>query len=173
MIIFLLILLAIASRFVPHINNFAAITAVAIFAGSQLPKKQALLVPLGARLISDIFLGFFHWQIMLAVYAAHALGVLIGAWIKNSKTQTTKWSKILVSGLASSILFFLITNFALLYSFYPHTWQGILQSYINGLPFLQGSVLGDALYTLGIFAVYELAVYLGPKIAQKWQSKPV
>jgi hypothetical protein len=157
---YFLIILAIVTRFIPHMNNVSAVTAVAIFSGAFLPKKQAFIVPLVARFVSDIFLGFFAWQIMLAVYASHLLGVLFGIWIKHSSAQSVRWVKIITSSLASAGIFFLVTNFAFLYSSYPHTFSGVLLAYANGLPFLRGTVLGDVGYVVGLFGLYQAAGYL-------------
>jgi hypothetical protein len=155
MIYFLIISIAAVSRFVPHIPNFAPITALAIFSAVYLPKKQAIVVPLAARFISDLFIGFFAWPLMLAVYASHLLGVLFGLWIKREKSS--RWLKILASSLGASLLFFGITNFAFLYAQYPHNWSGIVQAYAAGLPFLRGTLLGDMAYTTALFGAYALA----------------
>lgn len=154
--IYLIILAAIATRFVPHMPNFAPITALAIFSAAFLPKKQAIAIPLAARFVSDIFLGFFSWPLMVAVYGSHLVGVLFGLWIK--KTSHFRWLKIISSSLGASVIFFLVTNFAFLYSNYPHNLTGIVASYVNGLPFFRGTLAGDLTYTLLLFGVYEVAV---------------
>jgi Na+/H+-dicarboxylate symporter len=162
MIIYLVILLAVISRFFPHIPNAAPVTALAIFAAVYLPKKQALVLPLAVRFISDIFLGFFAWQQMIAVYAAHLAGFFLGSWVKKSKNQRiAKWGKLIFSAALASMIFFLVTNFAFLYpqNQYAHTWSGIMLAYYNGLPFLRGTLLGDIGYTVALAAVYEAAVY--------------
>ena len=82
--IYLIIFFAIISRFVPHMPNFAPITALAIFSAANLGWKKSVGLILAARLISDIFLGFFSWPLMAAVYASHLVGVLFGLWIKKS-----------------------------------------------------------------------------------------
>src|ERR1035437_6281303 len=84
MIVYFVILAAIVARFIPHMPNLAPITALAIFSGAYLPKKQAVGITLSVRFISDVFLGFFSWPLMVAVYASHLAGVLFGVWIKNS-----------------------------------------------------------------------------------------
>ncbi len=155
--IYLIIILAIATRFVPHMSNAVPITALAIFAAANLPKKQAVGMTMAARLVSDIFLGFFGFWQMVAVYAAHLFGILLGLWIK--KSPDNKWLKIGVSGFISALVFFLTTNFAFLYSEYPHTWGGIISAYTNGLPFFRGTLIGDVGYTVALFGVYELVKY--------------
>jgi len=89
MLIYAIILLAVITRFVPHMPNFAPITALAIFSGANLGWKKSVGLTLAVRFISDIFLGFFSWPLMLAVYASHLVGVLFGLWIKNSNHPVT------------------------------------------------------------------------------------
>jgi hypothetical protein len=84
MLIYFIIILAVITRFIPHMPNAAPVTALAIFAAVYLPKKQAIGIPLVVRFVSDIFLGFFAWPQMLAVYAAHLVGVLFGLWVRKT-----------------------------------------------------------------------------------------
>lgn len=161
MIIYFIIILTIVTRFIPHMPNFAPITALAIFSAAYLPVKKSLAITFAARLVSDIFLGFFSWPLMIAVYLSHLFGVLLGVWIKDSKNY--RWLKITVSPLIASTVFFLVTNFAFLYSQYPHNLFGIFQSYANGLPFLRGTLLGDLGYTAALFGSFELVKYLAAK----------
>ena len=157
MILYAIIILAVVTRFIPHMANIGVITALAIFGGAYLPKKQAVVLPLVARFVSDAFLGFFSWKLMLAVYASHLVGTLFGMWIKTSTKAKVRWLKIVTSGFGTAVLFFLITNFAFLYSpaEYPHTIAGILLSYTNGLPFFRGTLIGDIGYTVALFGAYE------------------
>lgn len=159
MIVYLLIIaIAAVSRFVPHVPNFAPITALAIFSAVYLPKKQAIVIPLAARFVSDLFIGFFAWPLMLAVYASHLLGVLFGLWIKRD--SQSRWLKVFTSSLGASLLFFAITNFAFLYAQYSHSLSGIIQAYEAGLPFLRGTVLGDLTYSAALFGAYGLVTSL-------------
>lgn len=167
--IYLIIILAVISRFIPHIPNFAPITAIAIFAGAYLPWKKAAGITLAVRLISDIFLGFFSWPLMLAVYSSHLAGIFLGLWIKHAKKY--RWLKIGGSSLIASALFFLATNFAFLYSNYPHNLEGVIQAYINGLPFLRGTLTGDMFYTLTLFAGCQLSVYLKNHLAVRQTAR--
>ncbi len=191
MLIYFIILLAVVSRFVPHIPNFAPITALAIFAAANMDWKKATGIVLAARFISDIFIGFVSWPMMVAIYASHLVGVLFGVWIKNAtplalrapspqdgrelqpaifpspfkerareRLQINRWFKIIASSLGASAIFFLVTNFAFLYSNYAHNFSGILESYANGLPFLRGTLFGDLSYTMALFGSLALARYL-------------
>jgi len=145
-----IILLAVVARLVPHPPNFAPIGGLALFSGSHFKKKIALLIPLAAMLISDVFLGFHNT--MIYVYASFFLAVLIGRLIKNNR-----WRSLALASLTSSVLFFLITNFGvwLSYSMYPKTLDGLFQSYLMGLPFFRNTILSDFFYTFSFFYGYQ------------------
>jgi hypothetical protein len=162
MLIYLIIILAVIARFIPHMPNAAPITALAIFSAANLGWKKSVALTLAVRFISDLFLGFFAWPLMVAVYASHLAGILFGLWIK--KNGNLRWAKIISSSLFSSALFFMVTNFAFFYGSYGHNLSGIMAAYANGLPFFRGTMLGDLGYTVSLFAGYEFVVWL---VAQK------
>lgn len=147
--IFVIILLAVVSRLIPHAPNFAPIGGLALFSGSNFKNKIALLIPLAAMFISDIFLGFH--KTIFYVYVSFIVIVLIGGLIKNNK-----WQSLLLASLTSSVLFFLITNFGVWASFdmYPKTIDGLMQSYVMGLPFFRNTVLSDLFYSFSFFYGY-------------------
>ncbi len=164
MIVYFIIILAIATRLVPHMANVGIVTALGMFSAVYLSKKQAVGLVLAVRFVSDLFLGFFSWPLMLAVYASHLFGVLFGLWVKRSADKpAAKWGKILGSSVAASLIFFLVTNFAFLYASYPHTWAGIMQAYVNGLPFLRGTLMGDVGYAAALFGAYDLVKYFAAR----------
>ncbi len=76
MIIYFIVILAVASRFIPHLPNVGIITALAMFSAANMEWKKAAGITLAARFVSDIYLGFFAWPLMLAVYGAHLVGIL-------------------------------------------------------------------------------------------------
>ncbi|MFA5990948.1 MAG: DUF6580 family putative transport protein [Candidatus Doudnabacteria bacterium] len=157
MILYGIIILAVLSRFIPHMPNVGLITALAMFSAVNMDWKKSVGITLAARFVSDIFLGFFAWPLMVAVYASHLAGILFGLWIK--RTSNNRWAKIIFSSLATSVLFFLVTNFAYLYAEYPHNFAGIMLAYANGLPFLRGTLVGDLGYSVALFGVFQLVMY--------------
>ncbi len=166
-----MILLAALSRLVPHPPNFTPVAAVALFAAAYFPSKwAAFLVPLLALFVSDLALeATTRWGIydgwlarshgfhasMGFVYAAMALIGCLGLLLRRKKTLLT------VSGavLAGSILFFVVTNFAVwaLTSMYPRTGAGLLTCYLAGLPFFHWTLLGDACCATVLFGGFALA----------------
>ena len=144
----LVIIFAVILRLVPHLPNVAPIAAMALFGGTYLNKKYALIVPLIALFLSDIFLGFY--QGMLFVYGSFLLIGVIGLWLRNHKS----FRNVILASIGSSVLFFLITNFGvwLTGTMYAKSLSGLLDSYIMGLPFFRNTLFGDLGY-VGLFFV--------------------
>lgn len=153
----LLIAVGIIARIIPHPANFAPIGAVALFGGIYLTRRYAMILPLVAMFISDIFIGFYTWQIMASVYVSFALTGLIGLWVRKNK----KLSTVVGGTVLGSILFFLITNF-FVWAFgamYAHDFSGLTQSYIMAIPFFRNSLLGDLFYVGLLVGTYETIGY--------------
>jgi hypothetical protein len=151
------ILLGAVLRVIPHPGNFAPIAAMALFGGANLGKKQALLVPLAAMVISDFFIGFDGIISRAMVYGSFLAIGLLGIWLKNHKNIYT----VVGASLAASVIFFLVTNLPLVHpnSLYPYTWEGAMSSYFNAIPFFKNTLLGDLFYTSVFFGAYELVRY--------------
>lgn len=153
---FLIILFAVALRLLPHLPNFAPIAGMALFGGVYLNKKYALIVPLVAMFVSDIFIGFHSG--MPFVYGSFLIIGLLGIWLRNNK----KVKMIILATFSSSFIFFIITNFGVWLSggLYPKTIDGLIQCYFYALPFFRNTIMGDMFYTGLFFGSYELLRYL-------------
>jgi hypothetical protein len=150
----ILILIGVSFRILPHPWNFTPISALALFGGVYLSKRIALILPLTAMLISDYFIGFYEIGIMASVYASFLLVVLLGFLVKKHK----KWHTILGGSIAGSVLFFLITNFAV-WAFtlwYPHNFSGLMTNYLLALPFFRNALIGDLFYVAIFFGTFEI-----------------
>ncbi|MCI0705924.1 MAG: hypothetical protein L0Y80_00380 [Ignavibacteriae bacterium] len=149
-----LILAAALSRLIPHPFNFTPIAAMALSSAVYLDKKYAFIIPLAAMLVSDAILGFHSG--MIWVYGCFALIALMGLWLRSHKKP------LFVAGaaLTSSVLFFVVTNFAVWFmgsgALYPKTWEGLVACYVAAIPFFQNTVAGDLLYTGALFGLFEL-----------------
>lgn len=150
------IVLAASARLVDHPFNFTPIAAMSIFAGCYLGKKWGIVLPLAAMLVSDYSIGFYDAPVMISVYLAFALSYFIGRAISGKK-----WQYVPAAALLSSILFFLITNFAVwaFFDWYPHTLQGLVSNFVLALPFFRNTLAGDMIYTGAFFGAYEAALY--------------
>lgn len=156
----LLVLFGVATRFLPHLWNFTAITAIALFATNYLGAKWSLPVVFSAMMISDLFIGFYDQKLMIAVYASFLLVALLPKLVKGNSVF-----KILGLSLSGSLLFFLITNGAvwLFGTMYPANFSGLVSSYVAGIPFLKNAIIGDMWYTFALFGAYEFGLALSKK----------
>ena len=147
----LIILFAALSRIIPHPANFAPIAAIALFSGAYLNKKYACVIPIAAMLLSDIILGFHSG--MIWVYGSFVIIAFMGLWLKNNK----KLLRIAGTTIASSVLFFVVTNFGVWTGgMYGYTFNGLIECYTMAIPFFRNSVAGDVLYVAVMFGLYEL-----------------
>lgn len=149
-----LILLAAFSRLLPHPPNFAPVTALALFGGVYLDRKQTFLIPMVAMLLSDFFLGFHSG--MPFVYGSFILMGFIGLWLRSHKGLAAAAG----ATLAGSVLFFVITNFGVWLiqeATYPHSFAGLVECYAAAIPFFRNTLLGDIGYVGVLFGAYELA----------------
>ncbi len=163
MLYLFLIVFVVAGRLVPHAANITPVAALALFAGATAWQAQSArarllagLAPIVALLISDAFIGFYTWEVMVAVYVSFAVSFGIGLLVHRHY----KLSTIAAASVAGSIIFYLATN-AAVWAFtpmYTKNLTGLLESYILALPFFRNSLVGDLLYTGVLFGAYELAM---------------
>ena len=158
-----LVILAALIRLLPHIPNATPIAAMALFGGAMLPKRWGWILPIVAMLATDALIGWYSLPIMLSVYGSFVLVNLIGSAFRNKISIST----VLGGSLAGSLIFFVITNFAVWAwtPMYSSTTGGLIACYVAALPFLRGTLLGDIGYTAAIFSTYALAVRLAKQVS--------
>lgn len=152
--IYLLIILAVLARLVPHPPNFAPVMALSLFAGAYLGRFKGVVVALAAMLLSNAILGFYSMPVMLSVYGSMALGGYIGYFIGRRKSVLRVGGAVLFS----SILFFIVTNFTVWAAgtMYPKTLDGLMLCYTAAIPYFHNSLAGNVFYTTILFVSYEL-----------------
>lgn len=148
------ILIGVLARILPHPANFAPIAAMALFGGTHMSRKQALILPILAMILSDFVIGFDSLPMRLTVYGSFFVMVLIGFWLKKHKNT----KNVILASLFSSVLFFVLTNFSVwaFGTMYPKNSAGLVQSYVFAIPFFRNTLLGDLLYSGIFFGGYEL-----------------
>ena len=148
-----IIILAAASRLLPHPPNVTPLTAIALLGGASLAPVWAFLLPLAALALSDAFLGFH--QTVPFVYAGFLIVAALGLRLKADRSA----GRIAGACLASSILFFAISNFGvwLAGGLYPRTGAGLAACYAAAIPFFRNSVLGDFAFTALLFGLERLS----------------
>lgn len=177
-IIALLIVVAALSRLLPHPYNFTPIAAMGLFGAAYFSQRYlAFVVPFVAMWISDLILNnvvyakmypeyynSFQWFGSAPVYFSFALIVVLG-FVLLRNVQVTN---VLVASLSASVLFFLITNFAVWMNnpLYPQNAVGLIACYAAGLPFFGNTLLGDLFYSGVLFGAFEWMKVRFPRLQQ-------
>lgn len=166
--VLILVVAAALTRLLPHPMNFSPIAAIALFAGAFIPgRSRAWLLPLAALLLSDLLLQLINqtgfYRDMIFVYGSFAAVVFIGRFLETNASPL----KVMTCSLCASVLFFTVTNFGswLMYDMYPKNAAGLMQSYLAGIPFFRGTLLGDLFYSAVLFGSYALARRRFPVLA--------
>ena len=142
--------------------NFAPLGAIALCGAVFLPKKWAVLLPLGAIFISDLILNAHYGfglseGTMLVRYTALAAIVAVGLLLRNNP----RTGYVLAGSLAGSVIFYTLGNTGawLADPGYAKTFGGWVQSMTVGLPhfppswvFFRNTLVSDLLFT-GLFLV--------------------
>jgi hypothetical protein len=164
MLPYLFVLLAIAVRFLPfagpfnilpHAWHFTPVAASLLFFGARGSRRQ-MWVPVVLFAATDVVLTKFiyssplKWDQMVtwAWYAA----IL---WLGTSLREKSGPVRVVGAALASSVSFFLISNFAVwaAWQMYPKTFDGLMMSYAAGLPFFRGTVESDLFFSIAFFGM--------------------
>jgi len=149
-----LILVLALSRLIPHPYNFTPMLAVGVFSGFYFKQFYlSLFIVIFSMFIGDLFLGFH--STMFFTYISLAVAVLVGLSIKRFQ-----FKEILFTGLASSVCFFIITNFGawLTHQMYEQNFNGLLQSYEMAIPFFHNTLISTFLYLLILKLLFDIAV---------------
>ena len=172
----ILMVAAALTRLLPHPPNFSPIEAIALFGGAYFASRAlAVVVPLLAIFVSDMVLGplqggqflayfdrkeyldYFLSPQSFAIYACIALSVVLGFGLRSK----VNGARVLGYSLAGSVLFFVVTNFAVWLTATPlggnpACTSGLLPCYVAAIPFFQWTVLGTLFYSAVLFGGFAL-----------------
>jgi hypothetical protein len=172
------IVLAAASRFLPF-HNFTALGAISLFGAAHFAKKWvAVFITLITAWVTDLFVNNvlyakffptftwfydgFYWQ-----YGSYILIAIAAFYLFKQVNVKT----VLTGALMSTAIFFLVSNFGVWASsnniIYPKTFSGLITCYTAAIPFLQGTLLSDLLYSVILFGGFALAQKRLPILAIK------
>ena len=143
--------------------NFSPIYAIAIFGGAFFTTRLALLLPIAVYFVSDMTIallmgadwGFYRSQPI--TYAAFALLAACGMPLRERRSI----APIAVAGLGGAVMFFLVTNFGVWLVggglSHPKTPAGLMQCYVDGVPFFTRTLISQALFLPVLFSPLVLA----------------
>ncbi len=146
-----LIIFGILLRFVPHAPNFTPVAAIALFGGAYLSRRNALIVPLILMIASDAVIGMHN--VVIFTWGGFLLVTLLGLGLQKK----TSPRKIISLSLASSLVFFIVSNFGVwAMGWYPLTFSGLVRCFVMALPFLRDLTVSTVIYSAIFFGAYEI-----------------
>jgi hypothetical protein len=164
MLAYLFVIFAVLSRmpFMPHPWNFTPVAASLLYFGARGSRRQ-LWVPFVLLAASDVILTKFVYAYplrrdQLVVWAWYAAILLLGTRLR----ENSNWLRIGGAALASSVSFFVVSNFAVWASgtMYSKTVSGLMACYVAGVPFFRRGLGGDLLFTAVMFGVPAIAAVI-------------
>lgn len=169
-LIIVLLVVGVGARLIPHYPNVTPLESIALFGAAYLGRSYwAVFIPLALWYLADIILnntvlrGFypeisgFVWYSEYMLYNFISLLAIVALGTKLLKKVSAQ--NVVFAALSSSIIFFLITNagaWLATTSLYPKGIEGLLMSYLAGLPFLLKSVLGNLFFSSLLFGAYHI-----------------
>ena len=166
MLAYVFVLFAVAVRFMPHPLAFTPVAAALLYFGARGPRRQ-LWVPLALLAASDVILTRFVYSYQFSwdhfVTWAWYAAIL---WLGSQLRENTTWLRVGGAALASSVSFFVVSNFAVwaCWAMYPKTLSGLMTCYAAGLPFFRRGIAGDMLFTAVMFGLPAVAAVVARSI---------
>jgi hypothetical protein len=156
----ILVTLAVATRLMLIAPNFHAVTAAALFAGFYFRSRTAAAcVPLVAMSISDKFLGGYSTLVMASVYGSLLVPIVWRGLLRDRLSA----GRVAAGAVVSTCAFFVLTNAAVWYAWYPHTVEALARCYAVALPFFFNALCGDLLFSGLVFGSYAVSLALAPR----------
>mgnify|MGYP003332376749 CR=1 FL=1 len=163
-----LILIASLSRLIPHYPNFTSILAVALFSTYYFKKNHiAILISLSALWISDLLLNniiysdtYKNFTLFYNGFFWQYLPIILIAIIGKRILRKLSIGGLILSSLASSLIFFIISNFGvwLNSSIYSSDINGLLTCYFAAFPFFLNTLISTLVYSIALFFSYEFFI---------------
>lgn len=135
--------------------NIELITVATILSAFYLDEKTTFWLTLGVIALSDLLIG--NSNIFMFTWSGFILPLLAINVFKNLKINRILSGTL--AGISFNVFFFFWTNFGVWaldsWGMYPNTVLGLMQSYINGLPFLKYQLTSTLFFVPIGFLIYE------------------
>jgi len=148
---YLLLVLAILTRIVPHHDwwNFTAVGGALLYFGARRSWRE-MLGPLAALMVTDYCLTVFSyhysfvWTAYLTSWSWYLAAMILGRILLKSRTTWLRAGAAIVLGPTS---FFLVSNYAVWVggTMYPRTLSGLATCYAAAIPFYRNDMLSTAI----------------------------
>ena len=150
--LFVLTVISIGIRFVPHVPNFSPLIALAVISGMVSKDKRCFLLPLGAVIVSDIFMGIS--DVSLFVWLSIAAIAVVSRFVSRKPLAAAGFS------LASAVAYFVVTNFGVwLMGWYEYSLWGLYTCFLRAVPFFRAQFVSTLIFTFVYYVAAQIVVW--------------
>jgi len=148
---YLLLIVAVLSRLVPHPDwlNFTAVGGALLYFGARRSWRE-MLAPLAALMATDYCLTVFtyhytfRWQNYVITWGWYVAAMVLGQILLHSRTT---FVRVAAGALLGPTSFFVVSNYAVWIAggMYPRTLGGLGVCYAAAVPFYRNDLLSTAI----------------------------
>jgi len=156
---YLIIVLSVLSRFIPHLWNFSPVYGALLFGGANLKKRDSVCFPVLLLGASDVVLTNLVYRMNMGweelIQMAAFASIAVTGWILRSRFTVSRFILACVCGPTA---FYLISNFGVWLGFhsYPPNLSGLVECYVAAIPFYGRSLASTVLFAGIFFAAQQL-----------------
>lgn len=159
MFAYLLLLLAVMTRVMPHAGwfNFTAVGGALLYFGARRSWRE-MAIPLVALMATDYYLTVyayqysFRWEGYVTTWAWYLMAMALGLILLHARTT---FVRVAAGALLGPTSFFLVSNYTVWAGsvMYPRSLSGLVTCYVAGLPFYRNDLLSTAAVCAVVFGV--------------------
>lgn len=177
MIAYLLLLLAVLTRVLPHAGwlNFTAVGGALLYFGARRPLRE-MAGPIAVLMATDFYLTTFsyhyafRWEMYVTTWAWYGAAIALGWILLHAKVS---WVRAGAAALLGPTSFFVVSNYAVWAAggnMYPRTLGGLGACYAAAIPFYRNDLMSTALVLGAAFGIPALARRMQPEEQRVSQS---
>jgi len=176
MVAYLLLLVAVLSRVIPHApwGNFTAVTGGLLYFGARRSWRE-MLIPIAALIATDYYITVyanhniypFHWQDYVFNWVAQLATIPLGYLLLNKRTTFLRGA---AGAILGPTLFFVVSNFGVWAGNlvqYPHTLAGLATCYVRAIPFYGNDLVATSIVLGAVLGVPALVRRMNPNRGQE------
>jgi hypothetical protein len=156
---YLLLLVAVLSRLLPHAGwfNFTAVGGALLYFGARRSWRE-MLAPLAALVATDYVLTVytyhysFNWQGYVPTWAWYLAAMALGQILLRSRTTVLR---VAAGALLGPTSFFVLSNYAVWAGsgLYPRTLGGLGACFMAAVPFYRNDLISTAIVAAAAFGL--------------------
>lgn len=169
---YLLLLVAVLSRLLPHAGwfNFTAVGGALLYFGARRSWRE-MLAPLAALMAVDYCLTVFTyhfafvWTAYVTTWAWYLAVMALGQILLHSRITPLR---VTAGALLGPTSFFVVSNYGVWAgsNMYPHTLGGLGACYVAAIPFYRNDLMSTAIVVAAAFGIPALVRRYRPAPAQ-------